>query len=421
MRLNALIVWLCTTLWSVLLLANAASFDSVVTLDEAIALTLERHPALAAADHRARAMAARIRGAALQPPLRVGIELEDFAGTGSVSALDGLQTTLSLSRILELGDKSQHRVTVADNEARLVADQLTVQRLDLIADTARRFVDVIIAQERLAIVVSELELARETLETLDHRVRAGKSATVERDRGKIVVAEAQLNLTLAESEVAGSRQRLVAQWAARHAEFSQAQGDLFAVPQVPTLAELEESLERFPDLARQRTAIRLAEAREQLARASLQPDVDLSAGIRYLNDLDDAAFVVSANIPFGWAARARPQIDEAVSRSGAAQLDFQAGSLDLYHELAESHRKLVLSQVSVEALNGRIVPLAQGALAEYRNGYRLGRYSYLDLVAAQRALIQARRRAVQAAGDYHRLRVEIDRLTGAFALPEYSQ
>ena len=412
-------MWSCVTLWSGCLPIYGA--PNAVTLDEAIALTLERHPALVAADYRAQAMAARIRGAALQPPLRIGVELEDFAGTGSVSAFDGLQTTLSLSRILELGDKSDHRVTVADNEARLLGDEQAVQRLNLIADTAKRFVDIVVAQERLNIVLSEFELAEDLQQTIDSRVRAGKSATVERDRAAIEVAEAALNVTEAQSRVAGSRRQLVALWAQRQAEFSHAAGDLFAVPEVPPLGELEASLETFPDLVRQRTAMRLAAAREQLAYASAQPDINLSAGIRYLNDPNDAAFVVSASIPLGSATRARPQIDAATARRDAKAFDIEARTLDLYAELAESHRRLVVSKAGVEALTSRIVPLAERALAEYRNGYRLGRYSYLDLVTAQRALIEARRRAVQTAANYHRLRVEIDRLSGAFVVAEYSR
>ena len=76
--MNAYIAWWCAALWTACLPANTVAQTSGISLDEAIALTLERHPAFAAADHRGQAMAARIRGAALQPPLRISIEFEDL-------------------------------------------------------------------------------------------------------------------------------------------------------------------------------------------------------------------------------------------------------------------------------------------------------------------------------------------------------
>ena len=80
-----------------------------LTLDQAIINVLESSPMLKAADFEAKAAAARIRTASQSPRYRGSIELENFAGSGYHNGTDLLETTLSLSKVLELGDKSKLR------------------------------------------------------------------------------------------------------------------------------------------------------------------------------------------------------------------------------------------------------------------------------------------------------------------------
>jgi cobalt-zinc-cadmium efflux system outer membrane protein len=63
-------------------------------------------------------------------------------------------------------------------------------------------------------------------------------------------------------------------------------------------------------------------------------------------------------------------------------------------------------------LRRRIIPEAERALRDFEKGYALGRYSFLELLNAQRTLLGARLEAVQLAADYHRYQTQIDRLTG---------
>ena len=55
---------------------------------------------------------------------------------------------------------------------------------------------------------------------------------------------------------------------------------------------------------------------------------------------------------------------------------------------------------------------AEQALGDYTRGYNAGRYSLLELTQAQETLLQARLEALDAAGDHHENRIQIDRLVG---------
>ena len=94
-------------------------------------------------------------------------------------------------------------------------------------------------------------------------------------------------------------------------------------------------------------------------------------------------------------------------------LDYAQRRLSLHATLFEIYQELSHSFTAAETLRNRIIPAAQTAMNEYESGYVAGRYSLLELTAAQRLLLDVRLEAVMAAADYHRYRIEIDRLTGA--------
>jgi cobalt-zinc-cadmium efflux system outer membrane protein len=60
-----------------------------------------------------------------------------------------------------------------------------------------------------------------------------------------------------------------------------------------------------------------------------------------------------------------------------------------------------------------MIPEAERAANDYEQGYKSGRFSLLELNETQRILLDARLEAVLTAANYHRFRIEIERLTGA--------
>ena len=159
-----------------------------LSLEQAISDVLEHNPALKAAGYESRAAAARIRSAGLTPALRTSIEFENFGGDGILSGSDGLESTLSLSKVLELGGKSRLRGDVARHEALVLHNEQDAERLDILADTAKRFIEVVSDQERLAIAEESLALVQRTHEVVKQRVEAGKSANTELRRARIALA-----------------------------------------------------------------------------------------------------------------------------------------------------------------------------------------------------------------------------------------
>lgn len=383
-----------------------------LTLADAIQRVLRDNPALRAAGFSLRAQDARRDQANLKPAWHGTIDAENFLGTGRVSGTSGLEATLRLGTVIERGGKRERRVDQADaDKALLMADQ-DVSRLDLLAEVARRYIQVAANQEERALTRQATALANRSGELVEQRVRAAKAGEAEAGKARILVARAEIAAEHAEHELKSSRVALAATWNARDPEFGRAESTFFELPEPESLEVLVAAMERNPDLVRYASARRVEEARLALARAARTPDITFNAGVRRLQAGSDQALVFSLSVPFGSAARAAPYEREAEFRRDAVEADADAARADLYRTMYALYQELLHARTQVGALREKVIPEAERTLKHTETGFGVGRYSYLELVDAQQQLLTVRGEAVSAARNYHLLFVELERLAG---------
>ena len=394
-------------------MAAADDSQNDLTLDRAIVLVLENNPSLKAADYEAQAAAARIRSASLTPAFRTSLEFENFGGSGLLSGTDNLESTLSLSRVLELGDKAELRSDVAQGKAMVLRNEQDARRLDLLAETTKRFIQVVTDQERLANAEDTLAQAERTRSFIELRMNAGKLSNTELQRARIITARKELDVEHARHTLATSRLKLATLWGETQADFGPARADLYNIAPPPTFASLVQLLDRNPDLVRIVTEGRLAQTRIQLASSRKKADIEIAGGLRHFNLTQDTGLVMSMKIPFGNTSRARPKVDEAEMAGMRQPYDLEQRRLELHATLFEVYQELMHAIDEVSVYRQTILPLAESSLKDYEKGYASGRYTLLELNAAQITLLDAKLKSILAASDYHRYRIEIDRLTGA--------
>jgi cobalt-zinc-cadmium efflux system outer membrane protein len=86
--------------------AEIADPIGVITLRKALALALMHNPQLKAFSWDVRVSEARQLQASLWPNPELDIEVEEAGGGGGRSGFDAAETTIALSQLIELGDKS---------------------------------------------------------------------------------------------------------------------------------------------------------------------------------------------------------------------------------------------------------------------------------------------------------------------------
>lgn len=390
-----------------------AAPSASLSLNEAVARVLERNPQLQAIDFDSRAAAERIRQQGLSTPYEMGVDLENLAGSGDISGVNALETTLSLGRVLELGDKSAQRSAVAQLEAGLVRHEQDAQRLDLLAEIARRYLALARVHVERDLAQQRVDLMRQTLKSVEQRYRIGKAPAAERSRVQIDLARAELALEETGHLLKNGRRQLAILWGDFDADFDAVQAELYTLEADADFAQLDQAIERNPALARLATSARLSEARRLLARTRSQPDLDLRAGVRHFNATDDVGLVLSLRMPLGSAGRSSAYVNEADALAAREPLLAQDQRLALRATLSDLHQELLHARDRFEVYAQRILPAAEQALKDYQQGYSVGRYSLLELSAAQNALLEARMEFLSAAVDHHTAHIEIDRLIGA--------
>lgn len=386
-----------------------------LTLDEAMTRAVAGNPALRGSEYLLQASRIRETRAALRPPITVGADFEDFAGTDALNGVDSLQTTLRLSGVLELGDKRPARIAVAERATDIVAIEQESRRLDLLARVAARFAEVAARQEQLEVARESTRLATRTVERVAERIRIGAAPRYELARAEIRLARARIDEGGAENELASARVRLAATWGATSTDFERVAANLFDLPKTRPLAQFMADVDSSPQIRLMLSRERLADAQVNLASSARGLDIAWAAGLRNLRAIDDTALVAYVTVPIGARRRAEPGIAEARALRALAPLESQAARVETGAGLFGLYRELEQARLEVEALREQVQPQTESVLQATEQAFRNGRTSFLEYANAQQELLDVRRDAVAAAAGYHALLIEIERLTGASA------
>jgi cobalt-zinc-cadmium efflux system outer membrane protein len=367
--------------------------DDPITLAEAQARVLAASPSLAARAAAIRAADGAVQQARALPNPVVLLEAEDFGGG---LGYDEAQTTLSLEQTIETGGKRGARTAVAERAREAAALDLAAQRTQLLADTARRFATLLGAQERLGIRREILHITEELEATVRTLVAAGEVAPLEigRVEAERIVAASEVRRSDADCELA--RGALASLWGDPEARFAGATGALAVPDPPPDLGEVARRVDASPALAAQRTAVARQEADADARRREARPDLALLGGVRRLSASDDTVFVAAVGIPLPLFDRRRGAIAEAEARRDEAASAAEAARVALQADARRARLEALIAVEDARVLQDELLPRARTTYEAVLEGYRRGKFRWLELLAARRDLVAVELRSVEA-------------------------
>jgi outer membrane protein, heavy metal efflux system len=389
--------------------ARATEF---LRLDDAFQRVIATHPDLAVLRLRESGLAAEQRRASQRPPLQVGASAENVFGTGTASTVDAAEITLSLSSVLERGGKREARIALANGRFDAVELLREARRLDLLAEVARRYLDVVAANAQIDMARADVAQRERALVAAGQRVAAGGAPESVALAAKASGIRAQGDVHRAERAASLARRRLALLWGGADSDFAVAERDLPGLPRLVEFNVLVALLERTPELRAFAHEARLREARLQLARSSRRPDLEWQVGLRRLQAESDWALVGSISVPLGSAARAMPEIDAVSAEIEALALERDGTQRALESTLAEAHGRLESALADAVQLEVDLIPLLMRAEQSAENAYRRGAISYLEWAQLQGETQSAQRQRLAARLEAHRALIELQRLTG---------
>jgi cobalt-zinc-cadmium efflux system outer membrane protein len=386
--------------------------NGVVTLQDALALALARHPQLAVYPYDLRAADALILQAGLRPNPELGVEVEDVGGRGERRGFDAAQTTLGISQPIELGGKRAKRTRVASLDKELVQWDYRAARLDVMREATRAFFTVLAAQERLALAERLLELSRQAQTAVAQRVKAGKDSPVDELRANVAFSESQIERQKAEKALIAARQGLAAMWGSRAPVFEKAADDFYAVSGPRPWAEMIAAMEGNPDLARWGTEEDRRRAALRLEKAQAAPDISVGGGVRRYEQTDDEAFVLGLTVPLPLFNRNQGGILAATANLAKTRRQYEAAQVRTLAALSGTTGALAAAYEQVTISRNEVLPQAQQAFEAARQGYEQGKFDYLYILDAQRTLFRTQAQYVDAVEAYHQAQADVQRLIG---------
>jgi outer membrane protein, heavy metal efflux system len=384
----------------------------VLTLRDAVALALMENPELAPFAWQTRAIEARILQSSLRPNPELGLQVEDIVGTGRFRGVREAQVTLQLSQVIELGGKRAARMDVASQGRDIARSEYEIKRVEVLGELTQRFILVVANQHALALALTNRDLAKDAFRTVTERGQAGRVSTLEEQKAELALARAELLVEGAQHELRAARKKLSASWKNNEPVFERAEADLFARKAIPPFENLAGRIARSPEIQRWISERKLREAEVRLADARRGPNITVGGGIRRLEGPGDQAFVLGLSMPLQISDRQQGVAAEARALLGRSEAEQHATKFRLNSVLLGIHEEMEHDLHIMEGQQKDILPKAEKALATARDGYSQGRFSYLEVLDAQRTLFDVHQELIRAATSYHQFIGEMERLIG---------
>lgn len=396
---------------SVLAASGAAAQPSTppLSLSEALSRAAAFDPSRAALDARVLAGQAAVRQAGLKPNPTLGVELENFAGTGAYSLVDRTEATVSYQQTLERGGKREARTGLARSQLEVARLRGAVRTLDVLRDVQVAYAEALAADAELVIAEARLIAVQGAQRDVDRRVKSARDPLFAGSRAEAVTAQAEIARDEARAAAEAARARLAAYWGAG-ANYSLDLKLFFEVtaPAAPPAAEVAD----LQLLAAERD-VAIAAVRVEQSKAVTDPTV--RAGVRYLGQGADVAFVVGGSIPLRRYDTNKAGVERAQAERTAAEVEIEAARLAREREIAQLTRRMTASARESERIRTEVIPAAIRAVEQVRAGFTRGGFQYLDVAEAERALFDARVRRLVVLRQYHLDQAALDRLAGRHA------
>ena len=377
--------------WLVVACAQAQE----ITVEQLVALALERSPELQTARAEIGVVAGQATQAALRPNPMLAATQEQGAGGMAVTTV-GVEWPLDLFR-------RPARIAAAQRATEVTSLSIR-ERERLLASMVREQAGRLLAARRtLEVITESLTAARRMRDLLDRRVTEGGTPKLDANLASVEAMRLEAEAALATGEVAAALIELKATIGLAP-EAALALGDslegLAAAPAVPRLTPTA-ALEARPDLREAIARIGTAEARAEQARQEARTDVTLSAGYTRMafgfaqlgldargapapiHDIFHTV-TVGARVSLPFRNRNQGTIAAAEAERTGAEALFTARQRAARADIDSAVARERETRRAVELYATNIRSLARENVDVMLEGYDLGRFPLSDVLAEQR-------------------------------------
>ncbi|OGR68679.1 MAG: hypothetical protein A2081_03825 [Elusimicrobia bacterium GWC2_61_19] len=370
------------------------------------------NPEIAAAGALSKAYSAKVRQAWL--PEDPQIEFERMYADGALGS-GAKERNILIRQPL----RNPYKMHLQKGAAAAEDDYYSASREDRInrtlAEAKAAFYDYALAWQDERVYDENLELIKKLARLAETRYSVNQGSQSDAIKAQVELSKAMNRVITArqEKETAAARMNTLR---GRHPGAALAEPEPFAViPSTPDYQHLESSaLAKNPYLAAMAYRLKAAEKKLSLARAEYAPDFMLSWRRRAS---DDAAMNGTYDVALGltvplWFTKQAAMGREAGAERDMSAAEYEAARNAVLLELKEITVKLDYYRRLTDLYGSTVLPQAEVSLKASEAAYQAGKTDFLDLVDANRTLLETKREYYEYAAAYAAWLGRLESLTG---------
>jgi len=339
----------------------------------------------AALEIRAAQADANQAGRRLNPS--IGLEVENFSGSGALTGFDQTETTFSIEQTLQLGGKRSKRERAGRANAALRSAECSAILRETELEAALLFYDLQAKMRLVELAEQSADLASSLETTVFKRVEAGAAAPPELSRARADAAALRAAVFVTRGDVEQTRYELAALWGSAEPVI------LVSEIHEPTIGDGALSaimgLSEHPELAVATAHATALRAEQDLAHAIGVPDLTVSAGVRQLQETGDNAFLVGVSIPIPLFNRNRDAARAAGYRAKAKSINRTAVEARLLARQRSAIAQVRAARGRLILLETEALPAAHAAYDASVKGYAAGKFDLTTTLDSRKRLIEA--------------------------------
>lgn len=301
------------------------------------------------------------------------------------------EASLTLSQSFELGNKRNSRMDFSNAKQQQLKAEFAITRLNLMAETSRRFYQVLALQKQSRVFETRIGQEKRALTIINQRANAG--AVLQADVANMALRLARSKNTLEQLRfsIDDAKSYLALMWLGTGNDINHISGNLANLPTLPNEEQLAErinnGLEQLPDYQLQVALLSIAESQLRLAQASGQADFNLGFGIAHDRNTDDQSLILTASMPLNFLSVGgnpnRGRINSAQAQQQVSLEQVESKRQELKLALARIQQNLIKNIQLAKRINTELLPLAVDVLSSTQKAYRQGQYRVSQWIDAQ--------------------------------------
>ncbi len=386
------------------------SLAGKVTRERAVSYATTQSPRLKALRAELRALQAETIQAGLRPNPELGLELENFAGTGSPRrGFDSSQISGVVSQRLELGGKRKKRELVAALKTRSLAAAIAKTELEVALATDRAFTSLLAARQLRRVAQKNLSSSQEQVKTLLSLIEAGAASSIDGNRAKLELSGARERLADTQSIETKAASELSRLWGGGATAIT-ALGSLKSNGLATSPLNPASVIRSHPAMKAAALGFATNQADYELQRAGRISDVDVIGGVRNFEASDETAAIVGLSIPLPLFDKNQGNIAAAKERVEKARAEGQAVQSGLRAQITQLNSDLTAAKSRVSQIDSTTIAAAEQSLQDTRTAYSAGKKSLLEFIDARKTLFDIESRGIKARADLQKAAHSLARL-----------